>query len=59
MMSATIDDAMLLLQHVAKITTITDAATLANAEVTGDGAVTIDDATKLLQYVAKIIGSLD
>jgi len=57
--SVTIDDATLLLQHVAKITTITDDIALANAEVTGDGTVTIDDATKLLQYVAKIIGSLD
>ena len=55
----TAGDATLLLRHIAKITTITDAQALANAEVTGDTELAAADATKILRYVAKIIGSLD
>lgn len=54
-----VDDLTYLAEHVAKIITITNEKSLANAEVTGDGEVSIDDLTKLAEYVAKIIPSLD
>jgi len=55
----TVDDAILLLKHIAKITNITDELALYNAEVTGNTSLSVSDATKILKYVAKIIGSLD
>ncbi len=53
----TLKDATLLLQHVNKIATLTDAQ-LAAADINGDGEVTLKDATLLLQYVNKIISTL-
>lgn len=53
------DDLTYFAEHIAKIITITNAQSLANAEVTGDGEVTMDDLTKLAEYIAKIIPSLD
>lgn len=53
------DDLTYFAEHIAKIITITDSQSLANAEVTGEGEVTMDDLTKLAEYIAKIIPDLD
>jgi hypothetical protein len=47
-------DAILVLQHAAKIITLTDAKIIA-ADINGDGKVNSTDAIKILQYAAKII----
>ena len=53
------DDLTYFAEHIAKIITITDEQSLANAEVNDDGNVTMDDLTKLAEYIAKIIPDLD
>ena len=53
------DDLTYFAEHIAKIITITDPQSLANAEVTGDNELTMDDLTKLAEFVAKIIPDLD
>jgi len=55
----TASDLTMLARHVAKIETITNADSLANAEVTGNDELTAEDLTKLARYVAKIIDSLE
>ncbi len=53
------NDAVLLMKHVIKAITLTDATALQNAEVTNDTSLNMDDAVKLMKYVIKAIPSLD
>lgn len=50
-------DAVLLLQHIAKLITL-EGQELASADVNQDGNITTADAVLLLQYIAKLIPSL-
>ena len=53
------DDVVVLMQHVLKAETITDATALSNGEVTNNTELDMDDVVKLMQYVLKAIDSLD
>lgn len=49
------EDALLVLKHVVKLTTIEGEIPLVLAEVTGDGAISAEDALEILKTVVKLI----
>ena len=51
-------DLTALARHVAKISMISNAGALANADVTKDGSIDAQDLTRLARFVSKIIDTL-